>query len=110
MNTETEILFGIVLFLAILGTISTLLPAKYQILNLFDFTFLSGSIIGVGAACGVITGGFCAAALGIFGVANFIVYVILPNASTFQFIKPLIIIPITLMISYIISRLGRGGG
>jgi hypothetical protein len=108
MNTETEILAGIIVSLALIGFISAFLPAQFQLLSPFDFTFLSGSIIGVSAACVVITGLSCAVALAAFGIANFILYFILPN--TFIFIKPIIIIPITLIITYIISRLGRGGG
>ena len=110
MITETELLFGIIIFLAIVGTISALLPKEFQVLSSFDFIFLSGSIIGVGAACSIITGIGCAAALGIFTIANFILYFILPQVTTFAFIKPLIIIPITVIITYIIARLGRGGG
>jgi hypothetical protein len=110
MRTETEILFGIIVTLAIIGFVCAYLPEQFRILSNFDFIFLSGSIVGVSAACSIITGFGCVAALGIFAIANFILYFVIPNASTFAFIKPLIVIPITLIITYIVSRLARGGG
>jgi hypothetical protein len=108
LNTDTEILLGIIIFLAVLGFISSYLPVTMQILNNFDFIFLSGSIIGVTGACVIITGIPCAVALAVFAFGNLILYFIMPN--TFIFIKPIIIVPITLIITYIISRLARGGG
>lgn len=110
MKTETEILFGIFIFIAIIGFISAVLPKNLQILNLFDLSFFGGGIIGITAACSIFTGLGCAAAMVVFGTAQAVVYYLLPSNSTFLFIKTLILIPITIIIAYIISRLARGGG
>jgi hypothetical protein len=110
MNTETEILMGIIFFLAITGFISNYLPDNMKILSTFDFGYLGGSIIGIGAACSIFTGIGCAAALAIFGVSDFLIYFAMPNLATFAFVKSLIITPLVLIIAYIMVRLGRGGG
>lgn len=78
MNTETEILFGIVIFLAVLGFISLSLPSQFQILNSFDFGFLSASILGVAGVCATSILGTtaCGVALGVFAIVQFILYFI----------------------------------
>jgi hypothetical protein len=104
--SETKVILTIMFFFAFLGFMSAILPPPLRILSPFDFLWFGGGIIGVGAACGIVTGLGCTVALGIFGVVSLVAYLVV----FVSWIKLLIFMPITIIIVYLISRLARGGG
>jgi hypothetical protein len=104
--TEIGALAGIAFLLAFLAFMSTIMPAEYNIFGAFDFAFLGGSIIGVAGTCAIITGIPCAGALVVFGVLSLLNFIVF-NQSI---LKPLIIIPLVIVITYLVARLSKGGG
>jgi len=103
---EAKILMTILFFLAILGFFTAILPPELQVIKPFDFVWFGGGIIAVAGACVIATGVPCAAALGIFGVASLLKYIVVSNS----WLNLVIFMPITIIIVYIVSKLARGGG
>ena len=103
---ETKILMAIIFFLALAGFFSTLAPPEYQIMNPIDFAILGGGLIGVAGSCAVITGIPCAIALVAFGFLNLLALFI----TGITWVKTIVIIPLTIVVIYLASRLARGGG
>ena len=93
-------------FLAFLGLMMLIVPPEYRFMNIFDFAWLTGGILGVGGACAIATGIPCAAALAVFGIVGFFNYMVI----NVNWIKILIFTPIALIMIYLITRIARGGG
>ena len=105
-GTSTSTLFSILIFLAVLGFISTLTPPDFKIMNPFDFAWFTTGIIGVSSACVIFSGVPCAGALAVWGLLTVLQYLIL----TADWLKLLIFTPLSAIIIYIVAKLGRGGG
>jgi hypothetical protein len=85
--------------LAITGYIQISFPA-FQIISGFDFALLGASFIAVAGICVLATGIPCAAAMGFFGFANFLIF-----SNTVAWV---IFTPLTLSMAFLIAKLGRG--
>lgn len=103
---EARIILSIMVFFAFLGFINLMLPEPMRFMSMFDFGWMGGGIIGVSGACAIATGIPCAAALGIFGFGSFILYVVV----SVEWLKIILFTPIVIVLMYIVSKLGRGGG
>jgi hypothetical protein len=91
------------------------LPSEYQLVSTFDFLWLAGGMIGIGAACTLITGVACVIGGAVWGVGTLITYIgvgfLTANPdSTLTLIKGFFFTPLTMGITYIESKLARGGG
>jgi hypothetical protein len=105
-QAETPFILSFMLFLAFLMYLTISISSTYpgfKTITSFDFGIMGGSIIGVAAACAVVTGLACAGALAIFGALT-----ILTVQNTL--LSALIIVPILVTVAYVVSRLSRGGG
>ena len=103
---EVEIFTTIAFFIAFLSFMSLISPPEYRVIDTFDFVWFAGGLIGVASACVIATGIPCAGALAIFGIVSIWQYLIV----NFEWLKLLIFFPLVIVIIYIVSRLGRGGG
>jgi len=104
--TELSFILFISSFLSVLAFLMSSLPIGLQFINIFDFIWFGGGIIGVAGTCAVVTGIPCAIALVVFGVISIFQYIIVQDAI----LKLLIFTPIVIGLIYTVSRLARGGG
>lgn len=102
MAFEVKALASILAFLSFLGLINLIGGPK--IIDIFDFAWLSGGIIGVAGACVIATGLPCAGALAIFGFGSLLKYLLVPSNPFFL----AIFLPIFVLLIYIVAKLGRG--
>jgi hypothetical protein len=106
VSTELSFILFVSSFLAVLTFLSGLLPSSLRFMNIFDFTWFGGGIIGVGSLCAVVSGIPCAVGLAVFGIASIYSYIVVQDAI----LKLLIFTPMIIGLIYVISRLGKGGG
>jgi hypothetical protein len=92
--------------MAFLAFLNPYLPVSYRFFEPLDMLWLAGSVIGVSAACVVITGLACPVALGIFGAVNVYKYLIVSNST----IQLLVFTPLVLILIYQVSQMARGSG
>lgn len=103
--SSVKVLFAIMLFVSFIGFITAQIQAtfpSFQIMTGFDFAVFTVSLLGVAGTCAIVTGIPCAGAMGFFIFATF-----------FIFSNPMLSVlfaPITVVVAYIVARLGRGGG
>ena len=103
--------FSFVTLLLILG-----MPEDYSIISGFDFLWFGGGIIAITTGCVVITGVPCAIITASYGIATMLQYVGIPiflstgMDGALSIIKAVVLTPITILITYIMMKLARGGG
>lgn len=81
-------------------------PEELKFISTFDYVWFTGSIVGIGGSCVIISGIPCAIALTVFGLVTVFKYIII----SFEWIKLLLFVPLIVTMIYIMSKLGRGGG
>lgn len=104
--SETKFILGFMVFLAFLGFIVAYLPEGMQFIDLFDFVWFGGGMIGISGACVIVSGVPCAIALAVFGILTIWQYVIV----SVDWIALLVFTPLVVTLIYLMSKLGRGGG
>lgn len=95
-----------VIFLVFMTWLTTQIQPRFpqfQGISGIDFAIMTGGIVGVAGACAVATGLACAAALIIFNTVQFF-------AVQNTLIGTFIILPLSVCLAYVISRLGSHGG
>ena len=80
------------------------MPEELQLLNSFDLTILGGEIIAITGACVIISGAPCAIAFSLITVGNILGLIVVNN----ELVKLLIFLPVTVLLTYVLSKLARG--
>ena len=140
ISTELGVLMFIMFFMGLMIFFYTLpdFPEELKFLNIFDFLWIGGGVIGITAACVVTSGIPCAITLVLWAISGVIslalngcslldpigcvtnVFATLISGglsgfttyflSTNMLIKYIIMFPMMIGLIYIISRLAKGGG
>lgn len=124
---DSNILFGILIFLAVLTIFNIWLPPNLQFYGSYDFLLTGASILTVAAVCAAsaaTTGVFllgsgvtvpvgaiaCGAAVGGTAILNIVMNFILPlNLQLWAlYFRTIFIEPMNIMVLYIVAKMGRG--
>lgn len=105
-QAETPFILGMAIIFSFLLFIGASLLHSYPTITFvtgWDIIVFATSIVAVAAACAVITGVLCAAALVVVNLISFL------TASN-TILYALIFLPLSITTAYVTARLGRGGG
>jgi len=81
------------------------IPEDLQLLNKFDLTVLAFEITAIAGTCVVVTGLPCAVAFVGITIGNIVGLIVVNN----ELIKLLIFLPVTVILTYVLSKLARSG-
>jgi hypothetical protein len=102
---DYNIIFIFALLMAFFSALIILgLPEEYQLIDSFDLTLLTGELIAISGTCILATGIPCAIVFIATSVLNVFTFLIVNN----DLISLLVFTPITVVITYLMSKLARG--
>lgn len=105
-QAETPFVLSMAILFSVLAFIAASLATSYPSINLFsewDLYLYVGSIVGVAAACAIVSGIPCAIAL---VVGNLITFLTAGNTIMYT----VLFLPLSVTVAYVTARLGRAGG
>jgi hypothetical protein len=108
ISTELGVIIFISAFFGVYTFLSALpgYPPGMKFISTTSTVIFTAGIPAIAGTCAVVTGIPCAAALGIYAVANLVTTYFTSNTL----VSYIIITPLMIGVIYIVSKLARGGG